>query len=223
MPKVMLLAAGRGERMRPLTDNIPKPLLEIQKNISLIEYHIKKLKFSGLTDIVINISWLGDQIVEFLGDGSNYGVNIQYSDERECALETAGGIIKALGFLGPEPFIVINSDIYTDYDPTLLQLKKNKLAQLVLVPNPEFHPEGDFYMNNKNLHPAQGEKFTFSGIALYHPDFFKGLEIGVLALAPLFQSAIADFKIDAEVFYGKWFDIGTPERLNEIKHELLNS
>lgn len=219
----MLLAAGRGERMRPLTDSLPKPLLKIQNNISLIEYQIKKLKSAGLTDIVINISWLGDQIVDFLGDGSSYGVNIQYSDERECALETAGGIIKALKFLGPEPFIVINSDIYTDYDPAVLQLQKNKLAQLVLIPNPEFHPEGDFYMNNKKLHPAQGEKFTFSGIAMYHPDLFKGLPIDVLALAPLLRSAITEFKIEAEVFYGKWFDIGTPERLNEIKHELLNS
>ena len=150
----MLLAAGRGERMRPLTDNTPKALVRIKDNSTLIELHIKKLKALDFTDIVINIAWLGEKIIDHLGDGSNYGVNIQYSDECDSALETAGGIIKALDLLGSEPFIVINSDIYTDYDFSFLQLHKNKLAQLILVPNPEFHPEGDFFIKNENCHPT---------------------------------------------------------------------
>lgn len=218
----MLLAAGRGDRMRPLTDNTPKALVEVVNNTTLIEMHIRRLKSLGFTDIVINIAWLGKKIVNYLGDGSNYGVSIQYSDENDSALETAGGIINALQYLGSEPFIVINSDIYTDYDFSQLQLCQNKLAQIVLVPNPEFHPEGDFFIHNNKLHQSDGEKFTFSGIALYHPDFFKGLSPEVLALGPLLRAAITEFKIEAEVHYGKWFDIGTLERLSEIQSFLRN-
>jgi len=213
----MLLAAGRGERMQPLTNTIPKPLLEIKNDTSLIELHIKKLKSLGFTDIVINIAWLGEKIVSKLGDGSHYGVNIQYSDEADSALETAGGIINALELLGGKPFIVINADIVTDYDFSQLQLRENKLAQLVLVPNPEFHPEGDFFIHNNSVHPLEGDKFTFSGIALYHPDFFKNCAAGVLALGPLFRHAIDNFSIEAEVYRGAWFDIGTPERFTDIK------
>ncbi len=223
LPKVMLLAAGRGERMRPLTDTIPKPLIEITDNITLIELHINRLKSLGFTDIVINVAWLGEKIMNFLGDGSRYGVTIQYSDETDNALETAGGIINALEVLGPDAFIVINSDIYTDYDFSHLQLKDDKLAQLVLVPNPEFNPEGDFFMKEKKLNATEGEKFTFSGIALYHPDFFKGLPQSKLALGPLLRKGITNSQINAEVYYGQWFDIGTPERLSEIQNYLLYS
>ncbi len=220
-PKVMLLAAGRGERMRPLTDNTPKPLLKISDETSLIELHIKKLESLGLTDIIINVAWLGDQIIELLGDGSDYGVKIEYSNEGDSALETAGGVINALALLGTEPFIVINSDIITDYNFNKLQLHDNKLAQLVLVPNPAFHPDGDFYMNDNVIHPTEGIKWTFSGIAMYHPDFFKGLNVSVLALGPLLRTAISKYNINAEIHLGSWFDIGTPERLIEIQR-LLN-
>ncbi len=216
----MLLAAGRGERMRPLTDTSPKPLLRITDDTSLIEFHIKKLKLLGLTDIIINIAWLGEQVIEQLGDGSDYGVKIEYSNEGDSALETAGGIINALVLLGSEPFIVINSDIVTDYDFTQLQLQDHKLAQLVLVPNPAFHPEGDFYMENNTVHPSAGTKFTFSGIGMYHPDFFTGLPLGVLALGPILRTAINDAKLDAEIHFGDWFDVGTPERLTEIQIRL---
>ncbi len=219
----MLLAAGRGERMRPLTDNTPKPLLEISNNTSLIELHIKNLKAQGFNDIVINIAWLGEKIIERLGDGLDYGVNIQYSNEFDTALETAGGIVKALPLLGSHAFIVINSDIYSEFDYKRLTLNQNELAQLILVPNPDFHPEGDFFMNSGKLHATAGEKFTFSGIAMYHPDFFKGLAIEIRALAPLLRSAIAQGKISAQVYSGNWFDIGTVERLNEIKSYLLKN
>jgi len=223
MTKVMLLAAGRGDRMRPLTDNTPKPLLKLNESTTLIEAHIKRLNSVGLNEIVINIAWLGHQIVNYLGDGSRYGVNIQYSDEADTALETAGGIINALDLLGSEPFIVINADIYTNYDFSLLRLQDSKLAQLVLVPNPDFHPEGDFYIKNNVCHPTDGEKFTFSGIAIYHPNFFKGLTVDILPLGPLIRSAIAEFKINAEVYYGEWSDVGTPERLHEIQRSLQNN
>ncbi|MFV2060952.1 MAG: N-acetylmuramate alpha-1-phosphate uridylyltransferase MurU [Gammaproteobacteria bacterium] len=221
-PKVMLLAAGRGERMRPLTDRIPKPLIEITANTTLIELHINRLKSIGFTDIVINLAWLGEKIVQLLGDGSRFGVTIEYSDEGDNALETAGGIINALDLLGAEPFIVINSDIYTDYDFKHLYLQQDKLAQLVLVPNPEFHREGDFFMKDNTINNSEGEKFTFSGIAMYHPDFFKGLAAGPLALGPLLRHAIADATINAEIYNGAWFDIGTPDRLSTIQNYLLN-
>ncbi|VAX01288.1 Glucose-1-phosphate thymidylyltransferase [hydrothermal vent metagenome] len=222
-PRVMLLAAGRGERMRPLTDHTPKPLLGINDDTSLIELHIKNLKLQGFTNIIINVAWLGQKIIEQLGDGDNYGVDIQYSNEHDTPLETAGGIIKALPLLGSEPFIAINSDIYSDFDYKLLALNPNELAQLILVPNPRFHPEGDFFMNSGKLDATIGEKYTFSGIAMYHPDFFKGLAIEVLALAPLLRKAILECKISAQVYSGNWFDIGTPERLNEIKSFLFKN
>jgi len=222
-PVVMLLAAGRGERLRPLTDTTPKALININGETTLIETHLKRLKKLELTEIVINVAWLGQKIISHLGDGSQYGVNIRYSDESNSALETAGGIINALELLGSQPFIVINSDIYTDFDFRQLQLKQNKLAQLVLVPNPDFHPQGDFFILNNECHPSEGDKFTFSGIAMYHPDFFKGITVKVLALGPILQAAIAESQVNATLYNGLWFDIGTPERLTEIQKQLQKS
>jgi MurNAc alpha-1-phosphate uridylyltransferase len=221
MPKVMILAAGRGKRMQPLTDSIPKPLLEVTENTTLIELHIKRLQSLGFIEIVINVAWMGEKIISYLGDGSRYGVTIEYSNENDNALETAGGIINALDLLGSEPFIVINADIYTDYDFSHLRLQNNNQAQLVLVPNPEFNIDGDFFIKDDILNSSEGVKFTFSGIAIYHPGFFKNLPRGSLALGPLLREAISKSRINAEVYYGKWFDIGTPERLLKLQNYLL--
>jgi MurNAc alpha-1-phosphate uridylyltransferase len=242
--KAMILAAGRGERMRPLTDTTPKPLLKVAGQC-LIEYHIKALVKAGVTQLLINHSWLGEQIELALGDGSQYGAEIQYSPEA-TALETAGGIINALSFLNEEPFIVANGDIFTDYPfENLLKLKMTKLAHLVLVDNPQHHPQGDFYyQNNTVLNPGNTvlnqnntvlnpnnkvskpsddisqRRYTYSGIALYDPEFFHGLAAGKQALGPLLRAAMDNYQVSGEYYHGFWLDIGTPERLYELEKEL---
>ena len=177
--RAMILAAGRGERMRPLTDTTPKPLLQVGGKM-LIEYHLEKLKQANITDVVINHAWLGEKVEQALGDGSRYGLNIQYSAEGE-ALETAGGIIKALPLLGNGAFIVINGDIFCDYDAPSLLAPISGLAHLLLVDNPEHNPEGDFELTELGEVQQTGEnKLTFSGIGIYHPDLFKKMEKGKL-------------------------------------------
>ena len=224
--KAMILAAGRGERMRPLTDSVPKPLLKVA-GCTLIEYHIKALYRAGIRDIVINHAWLGDKIEQHLGDGRQFGVNIAYSAE-QTALETAGGIRHALPLLGKEPFLVINGDIWTDFPLIQLltkakkQLEASIWAHLLLVPNPIHHPEGDFCLREgeplvyeKNIYP-DSPCFTFSGIGVYHPKIFYFLDEGRQALAPVLTALIREQHISAEVYRGDWFDIGTPQRLKEI-------
>ncbi|SMN02448.1 Glucose-1-phosphate thymidylyltransferase [uncultured Candidatus Thioglobus sp.] len=210
----MILAAGRGKRMKSLTKNTPKPLLKI-KGKTLIEHSIEKLKKAGIVDIVINTSYLGEQIQAYLGDGSAFGVNIQYSTEAS-PLETAGGIIQALPLLGDKPFIVINSDVVCDYDLSTLHLPKNSLAHLVLIDNPPHHPNGDFSLTAKQqITLNENARLTFSGIAIYHPDFFKNhLDCQTeLPLYPLLKEAIDTQQLTAEHYQGYWQDIGTPERL----------
>ena len=221
--KAMILSAGRGERMRPLTDTTPKPLLKVADQC-LIEYHIKALVKAGINQLVINHAWLGKQIEQVLGDGRRYGAKIIYSPEAS-ALETAGGIINALSLLGDEPFIVVNSDVFTDYPfEHLLKLKLNKWAHLVMVDNPLHHPQGDFYCQNNRvsnqLNDTSQSKYTFSGIALYNPVFFHGLPGGKRALAPLLKAAMAENQVSGEYYQGLWLDIGTPERLVELDREL---
>jgi MurNAc alpha-1-phosphate uridylyltransferase len=212
----MILAAGRGERMRPLTDTLPKPLLKVAGK-SLIEYHLEKLKAAKITDVVINHAWLGEKIEQALGDGSDYGLNIQYSAE-EHALETAGGIIQALPLLGNAPFLVINADIFCDYDLTCLPARLPDLAHLILVDNPAHHPEGDFVLLKSGKAAAEGgNKLTFSGIGLYHPDLFTPYSNGSRALAPVLRKAMASGRVTAEHYAGQWYDIGTAERLNELE------
>jgi len=215
--KAMILAAGRGERMRPLTDHTPKPLLEVAGK-PLIVWHIENLKKAGFSEIIINIAWLGDQIPKALGDGSAFDVNLQYSDEqKEGALETAGGIIKALPLLGNEPFLVVNGDVWCDIPYSNISLIKNEdLAHLVLVDNPEHNPDGDFALNDSRVKEIGDEKYTFSGIAYYHAEFFKGLERGKRPLAPLLLEKMRENKISGEYFAGDWRDIGTPERLEKL-------
>jgi len=240
----MILAAGRGERMRPLTDTMPKPLLQIAGK-SLIEYHIDALVRAGIREIVINHAWLGEKIEAQLGDGEQFGANIQYSREGQ-ALETAGGIKNALHLLGHEPFIVVNGDVFTDYSfislkqsaeqlskATLLEethlnethLNENstpKLAHLILVNNPEHNREGDFYCLNHTVQDPKAKKlinepaYTFSGMACYAPEFFSDMQSGKQALAPMLRSAMKYQQISGEVYTGKWVDIGTPERLNQL-------
>ncbi|MFW2374406.1 MAG: N-acetylmuramate alpha-1-phosphate uridylyltransferase MurU [Gammaproteobacteria bacterium] len=214
--KAMILAAGRGERMRPLTDHTPKPLLQIGPH-RLIEYHLHHLAKSGFKDVVINVAWQGQQIIETLGDGSAYGLNIQYSNEGQQALETGGGIVNALPLLGEEPFLVINADIWTDFPLGSINDKPlSGLAHLILIPNPLHNPEGDFTINKGFLGLEGTERYTFSGIAIYHRDFFKGQSANKFPLAPLFRDYAQRQLITAELYNGQWMDIGTRDRLNVL-------
>ena len=210
----MILAAGLGTRMRPLTNHRPKPLLEVAGK-PLIVWHIEHLRDSGFTDIIINVAYLGQQIIGYLGDGSKYGVNITFSDEQsEGALETAGGIVKALPLLS-DTFLVVNGDIWTNftYDSTFT-LKKGYLAHLILVDNPEHNPNGDFFLINSK------ERYTFSGIGYYSKKMFNHLEYGKQSLAPLLFEAVDEKKLTTQYYRGAWHDIGTPERLELLEKQL---
>jgi MurNAc alpha-1-phosphate uridylyltransferase len=219
----MILAAGHGTRMKPLTDHTPKPLLKVGGK-PLIVWHIEKLKKAGFKNIIINIAWLGDQIPKALGDGSQFGVNLEYSDEqKDGALETAGGIIKALPFFGGESFLVVNGDVWCDYDYSNTNpLKDNQLAHLVLVNNPEHNPDGDFALINHRIKTEGENKLTFSGIGYYHPALFNSLSQGKRPLAPLLREAMDNNTVSGESFTGDWRDIGTPERLTELD-DFLNT
>ncbi|MCF8166110.1 MAG: nucleotidyltransferase family protein [Rhodoferax sp.] len=223
-----LLAAGRGERMRPLTDELPKPLLTI-KNKSLLAWHVEALSAAGIQNVVINHAWLGKKIEEALGNGSQFGLNITYSPEAS-ALETAGGIRKALHLLNPSDyFLVINGDVFSPNLPiqqllnqasNLRSMSSTPLAHLLMVPNPAQHPEGDFYIKDSQVanEPLDGaEKLTFSGIGLYHRDLFKDLELDVpTKLAPILREAMSKNRVSGEKYTGPWHDVGTPQRLHEL-------
>ncbi|MDH5301331.1 MAG: nucleotidyltransferase family protein [Gammaproteobacteria bacterium] len=217
--RAMILAAGRGERMRPLTDRHPKPLLKAGGK-SLIVYIIEGLKKANITELVINHAHLGHQIVEALGDGSQLEVKITYSAE-QTALETAGGIIQALPLLGKEPFLVVNGDIWTDFDFSTLALPAGSLAHLVVVPNPLHNPTGDFMLAQDGLMRATGvQKLTFSGIGIYSPALFAGMAPERAALAPLLRDFMDQGKVTGQKFTGKWEDIGSPERLMRLDAKL---
>jgi len=216
--KVMLLAAGRGERMRPLTDATPKPLLLVAGK-PIIVHTLDKLRKAGFNDIVINLAHLGKQIVSHLGDGLQFGVNISYSNEGEEGLETAGGIVNALPLLGEQPFIVVNGDIATDFPFASLRNQTIDLAHLVLVDNPEHHRQGDFGLDDRmNVVDDSPIKFTFSGIGVYHPNLFDKVPPGKSKLAPLLRQAINTQRVSGEKYNGFWMDIGTPQRLQELDH-----
>lgn len=214
--KAMILAAGRGERMRPLTDHLPKPLLEV-KGRPMIEWTIAALASAGIHELVINHAHLGARIEQVLGDGARLGVHITYSPE-SSALETAGGIVQALPLLGQQPFIAVNGDLYCDYDFSALARRQlgADLAHLVMVPNPPHHPRGDFCLSSGRLATGKPEdsRHTFAGIGLYSSALFTGLERGVKApLAPLLRSAMDRGQVSGELHAGPWHDVGTPERL----------
>ena len=216
--KAMILAAGRGERMRPLTDSIPKPLLELHGK-PLIQWQIEQLKTAGINDIVINVSWLKDQLAGFLGDGTAFGVNVSISEEPPGALETAGGIVQALDQLG-DRFVVVNSDVFTNFNFDGLKdlPAEGDLAHLVLVDNPAHNRGGDFVLQDGRLTEGTGgeeaaNNLTFSGIGVYRRELFAGLEPGPRKLAPVLQQAISKGRVSGSRFDGRWMDIGTPERL----------
>lgn len=215
--KAMILAAGKGERMRPLTLTTPKPLIRVG-GVPLIEYHLRALARAGFTDIVINHAWLGQQIEDHLGDGSRFGVSIRFSPEGE-PLETGGGIFRALPLLGDEAFVVVNGDIWTDYDFSTLRQPIEGLAHLVLVDNPEHHPEGDFTLADGKVHDGEpaADKLTYSGIAVLHPQLFDGCSEGAFRLAPLLRKAMAEGRVSGEHLKGHWVDVGTHERLAQVE------
>lgn len=217
--KAMILAAGRGERMRPLTDLLPKPLLAAGGK-PLIVHHIEKLAAAGVTQLVINHAWLGHKLVAALGDGSALGVSIHWSAE-ESALETAGGIVQALPLLGCEPFLVINGDTWLDLDYRALvnQPLGDDLAHLWLVPNPPQHPQGDFSLQAGRV--LDTPALTFSGVGLYHPAAFAGLPCGARKLAPLLRDWMAQGRVGGSLLAGEWRDIGTVDRLRELDEKLL--
>ena len=222
--KAMILAAGMGNRMRPLTLHTPKPLLEVGGK-PLIVWHIEKLQKMGVQEIVINTAWLGEKLADALGDGSQFGVKILWSHEGE-GLETAGGIINALPLLGNEPFILVNGDVWTtmDFAPLLNVQLQDDLAHLVLVENPVQHPQGDFTLAANKAYTFEqarsGENLTYSGVAVMHPQMFNGLESGKRPLAPLLKQAMQQEKVSAQKLQGVWVDVGTPERLNALDQQI---
>lgn len=219
----MILAAGRGERMRPLTDTIPKPLLPVGGK-SLIEYQIERLAIAGFKHIIINLSYLGEKIVQTLGNGAQYGVQLCYSPEGRVPLGTGGGIFNALPLLGNQHFLVVNGDIWCDYPYTQLRRPFDRqLAHLILVDNPQHHPQGDFCLADQRVYKdGDAHRLTFSGIGMYHPDLFKGCQKGEFSLVPLLVKAMQAGRVSGEHYRGTWSDIGTPERLQLLEKQLAN-
>jgi MurNAc alpha-1-phosphate uridylyltransferase len=215
----MILAAGRGERMRPLTDRVPKPLLEVRGK-PLIEYHVERLARSGIERIVINLAWLGPMIRDYLGDGSRYGTRISYSDESARVLETGGGIFRALPLLGHGAFLVLNGDVFTDFPVAQAALAPNCDAHLVLVPNPAQHPRGDFGLEEGVALPSAPVQYTFAGIAVYRAPFFAGCADGAFPLKPLLLRSMQARRCSAELYSGVWEDVGTAERLAALNARL---
>ncbi len=209
--RAMILAAGRGERMRSLTDQVPKPLLKVRGRY-LIEYSIASLARIGVKDIVINLSYRGEQIKQALGQGERYGVTLHYSEESE-RLETGGGVFQALPMLGNNPFIVLSSDVVTDYPLQQLPSHPEKLAHLVLVDNPEFHPQGDFSLRGKEIYSGGSLTYTFANIGVYRPELFAACKPGKFRLGDLLKQAIEKQQVTGEHYQGIWHNLGTPEHL----------
>ena len=231
--RAMILAAGLGTRMRPLTNHTPKPMLKVAGK-PLIEHQVNRLVAAGITDIVINHAYLGEQIEAYLKDGSQLGCRIQYSGESE-PLETGGGIFKALPMLGDDPFLLVNGDIWLDMDyGALLDAPLKGLAHLVLVNNPDHNPGGDFHLLNGHVGLTDaseietGDRFTFSGVSVLHPRLFDGCEAGVFKLAPLFKAAMTSTdqhefcQVSGQLYQGYWLDVGTPERLDALEKHLAH-
>lgn len=218
--KAMILAAGKGERMRPLTLHTPKPLVRAG-GVPLIEYHLRALHEAGFHDVVINHAWLGQQIEDYLGDGERLGLRIAYSPEGE-PLETGGGIFHALPLLGDQPFMVVNGDVWTDYDFSALRVPLAGLAHLVLIDNPEHNPQGDFSLIDGQVRDSSdaGARLTYSGIAILHPKLFAGCQAGAFKLAPLLRAAMEQGQVTGEHFTGQWVDVGTHERLAQVEQLL---
>lgn len=214
--RAMILAAGRGERLRPLTDALPKPLVDVGGK-PLIEYHLENLAGAGFGKIVINQGHLGDMLPRALGDGERWGITIHWSDEQPEALETGGGIFQALPHLGSAPFLVINGDVWTDYPFARLRAIKCDWAHLVMVPNPDHNSRGDFSLAGARIREHGDRPLTFSGIGVYHPRLFEGCKAGKFSVVPLLRSAMEQHLVTGEEFRGGWNDIGTLERLEAAR------
>jgi MurNAc alpha-1-phosphate uridylyltransferase len=211
----MILAAGRGERLRPVTDNTPKALVEV-KGETLLERHLRALKSGGIRTVVINLGWLGDMIVERIGSGSKFGLNVIYSPEYDNILETGGGIHRALPLLGDEPFWIVNADIYTDFQAYDLELSAELLGHIILVPTPDHKPHSDFGLVYDKVCNSDKPTLTYSGIAVYRAELFAGQKPGRFPLAPLMRKAADHGKLAGSIYEGLWQDIGTPERLMDL-------
>jgi MurNAc alpha-1-phosphate uridylyltransferase len=223
MRHALIFAAGLGERMRPLTDHTPKPLLHVGGK-PLIEWHLEKLAAIDVRYVVINTSHLADQFPEALGDGSRWGMRIRYAYEGPTPLETGGGMLNALSLLGPEPFIAVSADIYSDYDYGALPLQPAGLAHLVMVPNPDWHASGDFVLNGNQLREdGEGERLTFGNIGVYRPEFVRGHAPGRFKLLPLYQQAMRESQLSGERYGGFWRNIGNPAQLTELNAQLRGS
>ena len=217
--RAMILAAGRGERMSPLTDKLPKPMLPAGGK-PLLQYHVEALARAGVTELVINHARFGERIEAWFGDGSAFGVQVRYSAEGDNPLETGGGIKRALPLLGGDPFLVVNGDTWTDFPFASLQPTLPGLAHLVLVPNPAHHPDGDFALANGEARSTGQPAYTFSGIGIYRPDLFQSALEHTFPLAPILHRAMDNHQVTGELYRGYWFDIGTPARLAELEQLL---
>ena len=211
----MILAAGRGERLRPLTDTLPKALVEVH-GVSLLERHLGALKSVGIETVVINLGWQGEQIVERIGSGSGFGLNVVYSPEGENILETGGGIQRALPMLGADPFLVINADIFTDMPLPEATLGANDQAHLILVPTPADKEGGDFDLDDGRVCNGGAAEYTFSGVSVYRPEFFADCAPGRFSVVPMLRTAADAGQLAGSVYAGLWRDVGTPERLAEL-------
>ena len=212
----MILAAGRGKRLKHVTETIPKPLVEVRGQ-SLIERHLERFCAAGITEVVINLGWLGDQIVERIGTGSQYGVSVAYSQEGGELLETGGGIFKALHLLGDDPFLVMNADIYTDFPVQEMSLDDAALGRLVLVPTPEYRENGDFNLEDGLIRNSDAPTLTYGGISMYRPEFFDGCEPGRFSIVPMMRSTADAGRMQGSFYDGLWADIGTQERLAALR------
>ena len=217
--RAMILAAGRGERLRPITDETPKPLIDVAGK-SLLERHLESVKSAGIRKVVINLGWLGDRIVERVGSGTNYGLDVRYSQEGDDILETGGGIHKALPMLGKEPFLVVNADIYTDMPIPDMSLASGSLGHLVMVPTPDYRANGDFDLEAGLVRNSEDAAYTFSGVAIYRPEFFDGCEAGRFSIAPMLREAADRGQLSGSLYEGRWADAGTPERLAALRNSL---
>lgn len=217
--KAMVLAAGRGERLRPLTDKMPKPLIEAGGR-PLIAWHLDKLARAGFDEVVINLGHLGDRLQETVGDGERFGLAVRYSEEPPGALETGGGILNALPLLGEEPFLLVNGDCWTDFDVTKLGLAPGDLAHLVLVDNPAHNPAGDFAMDGDRIRNAGDAMLTYAGVGVIHPNLFGDCRAGRFPLTPLLRQAAEAGRAGGTHYVGAWFDVGTTERLDQLRRYL---
>ena len=219
--RAMILAAGRGERLRPLTDEVPKSLVEVGGE-SLLERHLANVRSAGIETVVINLGWLGDRIVERVGSGSRYGLEVIYSQEGDNILETGGGIHKALPSLGSEPFLVVNADIYTDMPVPDVTLADDHLGHLVMVPTPDYRDHGDFEIVDGLIRNGEKAAHTFSGVAIYRPELFYGCEAGRFPLAPMLREAADNGQLSGSLYDGLWADIGTSERLAALNKSTVD-